>query len=94
MVVTCLFRYQQQEDIDLLDMCSFLDSRTKSLPYLTDSKRAKLQDKICKMLVECDTTAADDTSTTSIPVPDITQSRSSNLLDDIFQKKKCVHLPA
>lgn len=39
-------RYQLPTEIKLMNVCSFLDPRTKSLPYLSELERAVVRDDI------------------------------------------------
>lgn len=83
------FRYQLEDDMNLLDACSFLDPRTKSLPYLSDSEKAKIQDQVFSMLLE---STAGDSATESHTEPSTqfvdsepsTSASTRNLLDDMF----------
>ena len=40
------FRYTDTEGTVLLDICTFLDPRVKSAPYLSTSEKAKVQDLV------------------------------------------------
>lgn len=72
-----------------MNICSYLDPRTKSLPYLTPAERSHIHDKVHRALVEgmdedCKELGGDT-------VPDKTDKQFNTMLDSMFDDKtQCV----
>jgi len=50
-IFSLCFRYTSDPEHELLDKCSFLDPRVKSLPYLSIAEKSKIQDVVfCEMI--------------------------------------------
>ena len=84
-----VFRYSN--DTDLLDMCAYLDPRTKSMPYLNDEERKNVHKKVFNMCVQdCNSRQVDDRNDTpaspslSTSSENPTEGMLVSLLGDIY----------
>lgn len=78
------FRYQTDQEIKLLDVCSFLDPRTKSLPYLSATERAAVQDNVY-VIISNDTNTEEQGVVGDAFSENSGSSSSVGLLESMFQ---------
>ena len=73
-------RYQDPEDKKLLDICTVLDPRVKSMPYLTETQRAVVHDSLHQKMIEVSNGGSHAAPEGPEPQEDIVQPVKDSLL--------------